>query len=690
MALFASCSEDKVVDMAHGAQIGFQSDNAPQFTRSLQNEEESGSFVIADPTDTTYNLPCEATVSVMQKAATRATTINTAADVTDIGVMAYADWYEPLLMNNDCYERNASDIFVATAGVKYWPGEADKKIDFYTYTPYNATGLSLPSDKTAPRTINYTVPLDADKQQDIMLAVNESVPGNYNQAVPLAFSHLLSSVKVVVGSLPSGAKLQSIAFDDVAQSGTLDMPTLVWTLDSDRAEFTNSNFTTNSEGKTESLMLLLPGSASTATQLKVTITENGNPRTLTALLPENARDWKRGMVTTYRINVADYKFTFDNEDKVVDAHYVIYKTILKADNIPSHLGWTLTASIEGDGSQNVTMQYARDVNAYAKQGFWLDKEIVDGKKTGTSARGTSIIYGTGSLQDSVFIFIPENVGTVDRNIKIIAEINGSRKEVASIVQKCPAWNGGIGWERIDDNDSGQYGFNWNRKVALIYPYTYARYTSKANNIKNYLDELITDNNAGSYAESIEYGSFANYRRYILIDYSKLSAVSGAASPDDGYTNTLYLRNYAGTAVTGTFEQALLNTKKQEEGKEHEAAFRFPDNGDPSSVPRPSGDENLQSGILNFVLKKNRYYLKKDNGKDADGKPIITVLPWLEAETDLVWFLPAYNQFGSMPAEFNREAYWSSTAANDGSNSYLGNGALSGRTAVYKVIVVRKQ
>lgn len=120
----------------------------------------------------------------------------------------------------------------------------------------------------------------------------------------------------------------------------------------------------------------------------------------------------------------------------------------------------------------------------AKQGFWIDKyveikrndkgEIISKKPTNQSARGTATVTGTGNLETNAYVFIPENIGNSDRNITITLKVEGTSDADAAtktIIQKCPSWNGGnVGYERIEENNGGNYpfGFLWDRKVTYSY------------------------------------------------------------------------------------------------------------------------------------------------------------------------------------------------------------------------------
>ena len=185
------------------------------------------------------------------------------------------------------------------------------------------------------------------------------------------------------------------------------------------------------------------------------------------------------------------------------------------------------------------------------------------------------------------------------------------------------------------------------------------------------------------------------RAYILLDYSKLNNITGASSAELGFENTLALYRHAGTTSTSQFETILKTTMKTESGKENENMFRLPTNDEVSSgkVPAESGTANDLSAIMEYIQRKNVYYLQKRTGKDSDGKDIVTYVPYF-FESDLKWYLPAYDQFQyftpdpNIPGD-NKANYWSSTAVDGASEAYIGDGTPKDRDLEYRVIAVRR-
>lgn len=103
-----------------------------------------------------------------------------------------------------------------------------KSLDFYAWYPYNsAEGTNgIPAGMTLNQedfsSISYTVPQEVSQQEDLMFAVKKdaSEPADGN-ATSLDFKHSLAAVKFVVGDLPAGTKVTSVALKGVKYKGNL-------------------------------------------------------------------------------------------------------------------------------------------------------------------------------------------------------------------------------------------------------------------------------------------------------------------------------------------------------------------------------------------------------------------------------------------------------------------------------------
>lgn len=686
----ASCSDDvdKGTSVISGREICFAPSSVAG-SRAIEPAVPVEAFDLVCDRDSASFLHCSVeTSSFDNDPSSRALSVTDPSSVNRIGVIAHASWFAPLLMDNDLYERDASNGTFQCADKRYWIDDASATIDFYAFTPYQPTGLTLPDTKEST-VLSYSVPAEAADQIDLMLAVRKGVRADYNQAVELAFRHLLAGVRVRFTAIPAGWNVRSIRFSGINMSGSLDFAaaTPVWTQSGSR----DAAMQTAGDVGVETLFMTIPQTYTSADKpvtLEVVVNDGTADRTFTSDL--TSIDWAMGKITTYNISVNDYKFEIDTTQKP-DAHYVIYKTVLKVSNVPATKGWTITAS--SDDNADITMELQSAMNEYSAQGFWTDK-LIDTNGSQTSARGQAALTGTGSGEFPVAIYLPENIGDKDREIRLTVNVagNNSPVDVITFAQHHPAWtSGGFGWEQTDDLLSGEYGFKWDRIV--YYGYVYGFFGSSNTTYRNYCQSIIDSNNAGSYASVETYDYRLTQHRYcIKIEYGKLNNLSGVADNTvNGLSNTRNLFNRAGSATTNSFEDIIKSIKKTESGKEDEDAFRI-GNGERNEAPAPSGSNINGSAAVGECIKKNRYNLRRSVTTQS-GTQVISVTPEIKTE-DIVWYLPAVDQFSTAPESvqdpINAGDYWSSTAVTNASDAYLGNKSVVGRLTTHKVRAVRNR
>lgn len=218
-----------------------------------------------------------------------------------------------------------------------WKPETDyfwlngKSLDFYAWYPYNsAEGTNgIPSGMTLNQenfsSISYTVPTDVSKQEDLMFAVNKnaSEPAD-GKATSLDFKHSLAAVKFVVGDLPAGTTVTSVALKGVKYKGDLAVTAgnngaaqLAWSnLGNDTENFTQvtdkevkENDTDHAITKADQTFFMMPQTLPDAAIVEVVVEdEKGTKVTLTGLLQDataaaDAKNkWEAGNTYTYRVN----------------------------------------------------------------------------------------------------------------------------------------------------------------------------------------------------------------------------------------------------------------------------------------------------------------------------------------------------------------------------------------------------
>lgn len=592
--------------------------------------------------------------------------------------------------------------------VYYWPG-SNRQLRFLAWAPTDAAFQSVPNNPNAT-TLQYTTPAEAKNQRDIVAAATGFISNPSNDAtctpVGLQFKHLCTAVIIKTGKQMTAGTIKSVSLKGVKNSGTYDMVSSVWTLNGTTTDFTispNQATTSTTPNGTdlnagESTFMLLPQTLGADSKLEVAFHDNisGRDRILSASL--NGAEWPMGKTVTYRLSITpEYELNIDNVSEIVDAHYVIEPIKIRLSNLESNTKWTLSAKIDGEKYNGIDVSVLLDnpedgALSVAKQGFWIDKyvaikrndngEIISKKLTNQSARGTATVYGTGNIETDAYVFIPENIGNSDRNITITLKVEGTSDADAAtktIIQKCPSWNGGnVGYERIEENNGGNYpfGFLWDRKVTYSYKGFLAllfKWVADSYKTAN-VDYLKT-----SYKFVVGFRSVST----ATIDYTALNnSLNVGMSKEDGLDNTRKLYTFKNIGSISEMEQDFDNLKilgykwqdKKTEGGHYETVKNF---------------------AAKMVVMKNKFNVEKREQKDPEGNKVVFYVPDID-EKDILWYLPASNeQMGITDTEYPLSGtYWSSTAADDNTNAYIYSSGSSsvenGRMATHKIRAVRKK
>lgn len=592
--------------------------------------------------------------------------------------------------------------------VYYWPG-SNRQLRFLAWAPTDATFEAFPNTPNAT-TLKYTTPAEAKNQRDLVAAATGFISNPSNDAtctpVGLQFKHLCTAVIIKTGETMTAGTIKSVSLKGIKNSGTYDMVSSAWTLSGNTTDFTispNQATTSTTPNGTdlnagESTFMLLPQTLGADSKLEVAFHDNisGRDRILSASL--NGAEWPMGKTVTYRLSITpEYELNIDNVSEFVDAHYVIEPIKIRLSNLESNTKWTLTTKIDGEvyNGTDVSVQLENLEDGalnVAKQGFWIDKyvaikrndngEIISKTLTNQSARGTATVSGTGNIETDAYVFIPENIGNSDRNITITLKVDGTSDADAAtktIIQKCPSWNGGnVGYERIEENNGGNYpfGFLWDRKVTYSYKGFLAllfKWVADSYKTAN-VDYLKT-----SYKFVVGFRSVST----ATIDYTALNnSLNVGMSKEDGLDNTRKLYTFKNIGSISEMEQDFDNLKilgykwqdKKTEGGHYETVKNF---------------------AAKMVVMKNKFNVEKREQKDPEGNKVVFYVPDID-EKDILWYLPASNeQMGITDTEYPLSGtYWSSTAADDNTNAYIYSSGSSsvenGRMATHKIRAVRKK
>lgn len=728
--LMVSCIKDEVVDVpfipseSETICFGVASDwgEYEDVTRSSVALNRTGNHELKSA-DGTFTLPMGVYVedgihAVSDMPETRGAKVDSKDAISNFNVWATLTKTDNAVINyfsNVAYEKNTTDnVFypVNEAEEYYWPGSGT--LDFTAVANVPTSGFTPTMADNALASFNYTVPTDATAQPDILVANADDVNGNLGTSVPLNFKHIMSAVNIQIGKVVQG-EIRSITLTGVYNKGTYNVATRKWSVDTSsksnyQVKIAGDKFTSTgneAEGTfvnaSNATFMFIPQEPAEGAEMIIEFYDTTTGRLYSdaagayapALRGSIAGDiWDMAKTTNYRLSI-DESFTLKIEPtgKKLDAHYIITEVNVTVDGIAN---WTITATSNDGQSSQLSILPKSAANPLAQQGFWTDKVVNEsGVETTTSARGEQSYSGSGNLKNETFLlFIPENINDKDREIEIILSSSDTNKPAETtkvLLQKFPNWTGDIGWEVVDDDEAGKYGFKWTRKVAYAY-----RYASFLNRHQQSCNNLINEYGAGAngFATTGRYwhSSSFGYRPYILLDYSVLNNVTGADSSTDGFNNTLALYKAAGGTSTSQFETVIKNMKKVESGKEGENAYGLPTQTEiDEGCPAESGTNNDLSAIMEYIQKKNRYCLQKKNTTGSEGETGILYIPFFQ-EKDLKWFLPAYGQFTGVdftPENTTDSAadYWSSTTAGT-STAYIGSGAEKDRDLEFAVIAVR--
>ena len=599
-----------------------------------------------------------------EQALTRATPVGKDNFYNKFHVLAY--WSKNGAPVDQFYmNTNASNVAASvgtgaiwsTEQIYYWPG-ADHSFQFYAWAPTDAGGLTTPSSPQE-KSLAYTVPEAAADQKDIVVATTDEIQGDNNAAVPLTFKHICTAVRFAVGSQMQPGQIKSVALKGVKNAGTYDMAADNWSLGDATVNFSqtlnkettgteaNGDAITTSEGTFMMLPQTLPAGATVEV---VFVNANNEDRTLTASIGNT--EWKMGTTVTYKLSITpEYELEFVSQPEMQDAHYVIYPiTIKSGDKLPAG-GWTLTSN----DAANVTFVEKdkfvnNDVQALVDAGYWLD-----------GYNGTSTLTSTTTGKVQVYVFLKENATEADRNItlslKPAAQGNYEAKEF-SFTQYCPAWNNGIGVERIQDGDY-PWGFSWDSNMKITYnlgrglgPILASLY------IKIFVNYSYVTSNWG--------GVFTDFK--VTIDFSKVGTLTTATDLNDGNKNTWELYSF-----NGMNDASALMAQIESWG------------GKP--------DKTLPANPSEFAARacamKNKYSVQTET--EITGNTVY--LPVLD-QANMVWYLPAQNEAANMNDNLSGD-YWTSTAITDpGTTAYKytagGSTSSENRNSAIHVRAVRQK
>ena len=668
--LFFSCTQEDFPGQAEGGTpcdyicFGLSPDGVAQTRGGARADADgytSGRFVLrsADSADTL----CVRTVVTdgiagAEKAVTRGTPVS---DLTTYGTFHVVcdrdDMPNAFFMDVDVTEKSGG--LWGTEPTYYWPG-AGPTLTFYAWAPGDVY-----TNPTKDLTFTYTVPDAAADQKDLLVAKTAALDGDYNQAVDLAFDHICTAVKFVVGSEMQAGTIESVTLKGVYNKGTYDMTTAEWDLtNSPLVDFTQTldiqtdgNETDGTAITTpEGTFMMLPQTLPDGATVEVVFTDGvtGTDRTLSATI--EGSDWPQGKTVTYKLSVTpEYELEFISEPELQDAHYVIYPIHIKAQDVPGG-EWTMTSP-----DSKVTLR--TELTTLTRRGFWIVED-----------RGAQTISSTTTGDDiTVYAFLEENATDAQRDVILElrpANMSNATPATFTISQLCPSWNGNLGCERIEEYDEGYdgypWGFLWDDNLEISYEMGGALSGNLLLKAAVFFYINLFSDNPWVHDNGIIGGLF-NYT--VTFDFSQISSLDVALSESDGWQNTLDIYNFDGLNDASSMMQML-----EEWGYS----------------PEPELPSNPTVFAARACALKNKF--NKEEGTE-DGQQVERAVL---KEENLVWYLPAANEAPQMKDdEYPLSGdYWTSTAIDDNQNAYKytvgGSTAEEIRTRNLHVRAVRKK
>ena len=570
---------------------------------------------------------------------------------------------------NENASKSGSNLW-KTSQTYYWPG-ANHSFRFYAWAPADVTALTAPSTPQS-KVLAYTVPAAVTNQKDILVATPSApdswTSGANNAPVPLTFKHICTAVRFAAGNQMQPGTIRSIALKGVRNAGTYDMDGATWTPGGTTADFTQilSRTTTGAESNgelitpSEGTFMMLPQTLPAGATLEVVFANTaGIERTMSASIGNSV--WTMGKTVTYKLSITpEYEIDIDVPTQAQDAHYISFPITVNVTGLDG--AWTLTSNHTND------IFFTKTKTDLQNQGYWIDED-----------KGSSTVTGNGSGSFTYYVYATENTGDAPRDLelRVTPQIAGAKTSTATVSQLCPSWNAqGVGYERIEENNGGNYpfGFKWDRKVVYSYRGFWAAL------FKWSADSYVNDNTR-SYLTTT--GGAFQWTATATIDYSKVTGndLNVGMSTEDGLTNTkgLYFYKDIGTVseIETTFDNMTILGDKW------------------GSKTVTGGDyQSVQNFAVKMAVMKNKFS-KEERTETNNGQTITYYVPVI-TEQDIKWYLPASTeQLSLSDTEYPLNGiYWSSTAMNDNVNAYTYNASTSAtstdRLTNCKIRAVRKK
>ena len=279
------------------------------------------------------------------------------------------------------------------------------------------------------------------------------------------------------------------------------------------------------------------------------------------------------------------------------------------------------------------MTLREGLTVLTRRGYWVEED-----------RGESSIQSTATGVVTVYAFLEENAGDANRDVTLQlrpTNMPNATPTTFVISQYCPAWNGNIGCERIEDGDY-PWGFLWPDGMTITYDMHLGLGTLIRNALLNAYLSWFTD-----YNQFITKEEWALSIRSVTINFDAVPQVNVAQDENDGSKNTAELYNFNGINDVSTLMSILE------------------DWGGTTDDVLPLNPEEFAARACSMKNKYNKTIESQIGSSEVIEIPVL-------AEENMLWYLPARNEAPQMADEerpLNGEYWTSSVVIDDDEQAY---------------------
>ena len=241
---------------------------------------------------------------------------------------------------------------------------SQRKLRFYGYAPYGASGVSVAATTSGPLSFSYTVPSAVSDQNDLLAGASSEYSGKLSN-LGISFGHCLSAVTFKTGSETVDGTIKSITLKGIYSKGKYTYGS-GWSELSTKANFAFSSDVPVTEGAQKTItsgastMMLLPQTVPSGATIEVVVYSDGKTHTLSA--PISGDKWAEGKKCVYSLSfdsIAGMKISLDVTSLTLE--WGEYKDI-KVTGDPADQNWTKVITGTGLSAEKINSTTLRVTN----------------------------------------------------------------------------------------------------------------------------------------------------------------------------------------------------------------------------------------------------------------------------------------------------------------------------------------